>query len=391
MICGFDEDTKCRISFPPASDCDDSECSSRSVEIDCQEFDRINTKLQNKQSVLQEAIDSYMKHGRLVPVDRQILKPGPPGCSDILFRLFEDRRSYWKRTLRLPETTHDYQDIIDETKLIEVKFKIPIDLVFFEDTENEICGDFSQQIFVNKLDTKYIKFHENQWTDCDEYGICNKNKNNVDLNVNEKMVCFEGWLCFFYEENNEKLFVTLKTIEILDALIEKEKNLNHSPIHDENLLSKCANGGYGDFIFRFSGNKFISSSFYSFMKQKLNKAVATVYIKHDIDQSDEVVDQFITPPMPIYCTINWHEPQQLDLSVQNQCIVYSFSGAAEYYLALTNNPSSVKSTIYIHHDKHGICLHGLNINSVCNFNENHGRPDKVRHQLIFRHILIWFP
>lgn len=244
------------------------------------------------------------------------------------------------------------------------------------DTEETVCGNFIQQLMFNKIDTRYVKFHEGQWIECDKFGVCGKKTHSILLTDSMgDMICFE-FICFEYKNN--KLFIKQKTLDILDSKIELEKSSPYSQIYNRNLTSACVTNDYEKFVFRYSGSKFISKIFYSVLKNRINSAVARVSIKKYGDDStaalqlaeDNIrVNKLILPPKPIYCAMNWQDPQQLDLSIENQCVVYSFNGAQEYYLALGYNPSSTHSIIYLHHDKNGLCLHGMNINSVCNFND----------------------
>ena len=142
--------------------------------------------------------------------------------------------------------------------------------------------------------------------------------------------------------------------------------------------SNCPNRT-NELIFQYSGNKFASSRLYSTLKEKHFTLAPVAFAKVKIFNSDNsrqieinnhIVDRFIIPPKPVFCTIQWHETQRLDLLNENQCIVYSLHASKEYYLAVAYNPSSISSVIYVHHDSRGICLHGLKVNSICNNKPN---------------------
>ena len=240
VICGFKADS-CQIPYP------DSNGAETIVEFPCQEFVKITKKLKHKHSVLEDAVNLYLEHGKLIPINKQNFEAGPPGCSDSFWNNFEKQRKNLKSVRNLVDGslgTASYSDLKD-ADLIEINFKLSTDLFYFEKTsgtegaslyaQKKGCCKFKKELFLNTLDSKFLKYNQKngKWLVCDKFGICQKGAQSFSLNNSEfngeNLVCFE-FLCFSYSYG--QLFVHSRTMQLLDNAIEKEKNFLNSVLYN---------------------------------------------------------------------------------------------------------------------------------------------------------------
>lgn len=116
--CGFGLD-HCEIKYPPA-ECSDFPCETRKVSISCQELNKISQKIQQKHSMLTDAVTLYLKHGRLTPKEKQTFRAGPNGCTEIRWPLFESHREFIKTQLGIPALTQNMNDL-KESDLVMIQ------------------------------------------------------------------------------------------------------------------------------------------------------------------------------------------------------------------------------------------------------------------------------
>ena len=237
----------------------------KTLSMPCIEFEKMNTRLQHKHTILKEALKLYQNHGKLTPINNQNFQGGPKGCSMEQWSILEAQREFMKDLLNL-DSGIPVMDALKEAKLVKIDFDLPTKFYRFKPKRPfnnfiDVCnGELKKETFYYKHSMKYVKFDNNdgRWMECDSGGVCDLKTKSVST-PNSNMICVD-FMCFKYDPVKGELFVNQESLNVMVNKQTNEQNNRYSFIRKLDYSeTNCRNQ---KLAFQ-SGNYFYSSKFYS--------------------------------------------------------------------------------------------------------------------------------
>ena len=187
--------------------------------------------------------------------------------------------------------------------------------------DNDLCnGRFRKDIFYYRFATKYVRFDEEDqmWEECNVVGVCDETSKTIPMDMfptNHQMICID-FICLQYDETTGDVHVSDHSVELIKSKFQVEMDNQYSLIRESRDSYDPVNCKNEEFVFR-DGDNFFSKNFeMSFERLDKETPVGSVEVRYFSNEqyvqekdNNNIVDDYILPPKPFYCTMNWHDAQ----------------------------------------------------------------------------------